>query len=558
MTILPPGVSARQFSKALAEFSTVVGQEWVLSSEEDLQPYRDHFSLLKDQPDELMASAAVCPASVEQVQAIVRIANRYKTPLFAISTGKNFAYGGPAPNVRGSVTVDLKRMNRVLELDEKRHFVLVEPGVSYMDLYRYIQERNLKVWVDTADVGWGGLLGNAMDRGIGYTLGPYRDHTAAHCGMEVVLPSGELLRTGMGALPGSGAWQEYKHGFGPDPAGLFAQGGFGIVVKMGFRLMPQPEHWRTGLITAPRRRDLIPLIDTVNYLTDLFVIGEPLYGSPLRILREDAAFVKAAEAFDEPEMDRIAAAHTLHSWQVELQFYGSDRSTLANWEWAKELALRNIPGAQCFDGESLRVPVTPEQIERTTRPYPAPYASQMRRNVMHGVPKLYAWWMPSRTEDQPNSWNESHVGLFSLVGRSGDSVLKAQRDFDQIARDLGTRPANLSAISTPVNWYQSTFLMGNGAFGSSTRNATTPESKLAQVKLLREVLKRNAALGYGDYRAPPILQDAVSDQYSFNSHVLRRFIETLKDAVDPNGILLPGRGGIWPRALRALRGALRK
>ncbi len=558
MTILPPGVSARQFAKALSDFAAIVGQQWVFSSEEDLQPYRDHFSLLKDQPDELMASAAVCPASVEEVQAIVRVANRYKTPLFAISTGKNFAYGGPAPNVRGSVTVDLKRMNRVLELDEKRHFVLVEPGVSYMDLYRYIQERNLKVWVDTADVGWGGLLGNAMERGVGYTMGPYRDHFSAHCGMEVVLPNGELLRTGMGALPGSRAWQEYRHGFGPDPAGLFAQGGFGIVVKMGFRLMPQPEHWRTGLITVPKRRDLIPLIDTVNYLTDLFVIGEPLYGSPLRSLREDAAFVTAAEAFDEAEMDRIAAAHTLHSWQVELQFYGSERSTLANWEWAKELALRNIPGAQCFDGESLRVPVTPEQIERTSRPYPAPYASQMRRNVMHGVPKLYVWWMPSRTEDQPNSWNESHVGLFSLVGRSGEAVLQAQRDFDQVARELGTRPANLSAISTPVNWHQTTFLMGNGAFGSSTRNATTPESKLAQVKVLREVLKRNAALGYGDYRAPPILQDAVSDQYSFNSHVLRRFIETLKDAVDPNGILLPGRGGIWPRALRALRGALRK
>ncbi len=558
MTILPPGVSARQFAKALAEFAAVVGPDWVLSSEEDLQPYRDHFSLLKDQPDELQASAAVCPADVAQVQAIVRIANRYKTPLFAISTGKNFAYGGPAPNVRGSVTVDLKRMNRVLELDEKRHFVLVEPGVSYMDLYRYIQERNLKVWVDTADVGWGGLMGNALEHGVGYTLGPYRDHFSAHCGMEVVLPDGELMRTGMGALPGSGGWQDYKHGFGPDPAGLFAQGGFGIVVKMGFRLMPQPEHWRTGLVTVPKRRDLIPMVDTVNYLTDLFIIGEPLYGSPLRILREDKAFLQAADSFDEAALDRVAAEHSLHSWQVELQFYGSEKTTLANWEWAKELMLRNIPGAQCFDGESLPVPVTQEQIERSTRPYPAPYASQMRRNVMHGVPKLYAWWMPSRTDDFPDSWNQSHLGLFSVVGRSGAAVLQAQRDFDRVARDMGSKPAMPYAISTPLNWNQSAFLLGNGAFGSATRNEATPQSKLDQLKLLREVLKRNAAMGYGDYRAPPLLQDAVADQYSFNNHALRRFNERLKDAADPNGILLPGRGGIWPKALRALRGAIRK
>jgi (+)-pinoresinol hydroxylase len=558
MSILPPGLSARQFAKVLDQFKGIVGADWVFSSDEDIAPYRDHFSLLKDQPDELVPAAAVCPADVAQVQAIVRVANRYKTPLFAISTGKNFAYGGPAPNVRGSVTVDLKRMNRVLEVDDKRNFALVEPGVSYSDFYRHIQERQLKVWVDTADVGWGGLMGNALDRGIGYTLGPYRDHASAICGMEVVLPNGELLRTGMGALPASQSWQEYKHGYGPDPAGLFAQGGFGIVVKMGFRLMPQPEHWRTGLVTVPKRRDLIPLVDTVNYLTDLFVIGEPLYGSPLRLLRQDTAFIKAAEAFDETEMDRIAAANNLHSWQVELQFYGSERNTLANWGWAKELVLRNVPNAQCFDGESLSVPVTPEQIERSTKPYPAPYASQMRRNVTHGVPKLYIWWMPSRTDENPNSWNESHLGLFSLVGRSGEAVLKAQQDFDRIARQFGVRPASLSALSTPVNWHQYAFLMGNGAFGSSTRNETTPAAKLAQLQALREVLKANAAAGYGDYRAPPVLQDAVADQYSFNNHVLRRFSETLKDAIDPNGILLPGRGGVWPKALRALRGALRK
>jgi FAD/FMN-containing dehydrogenase len=69
----------------------------------------------------------------------------------------------------------------------------------------------------------------------------------------VVLPNGELVRTGMGALPGSKSWQEYRHGFGPDPAGLFAQGNFGIVTKMGFRLMPRPEHYRTGLVILEGR-----------------------------------------------------------------------------------------------------------------------------------------------------------------------------------------------------------------------------------------------------------------------------------------------------------------
>ncbi len=552
MAILPPGVSAGRFAAAIRELERVLGKDWVMTSEEDLHPYRDHFSYIKDQTNELIPAAAVGPDSVEQVQAIVRIANKYKFPLYAISTGKNFAYGGPSPNVRGSVTVDLKRMNRVLQVDEKRHFALVEPGVSYFDLYRYIQERSLKVWIDTPDPGWGSVIGNSMDHGIGYTMGFYRDHFGSHCGVEVVLPNGELMRTGMGALPGSNSWQEYKHGFGPDPAGLFGQGNFGIVTKMGFRLMPQPEHWRNGLVTVPKRRDFIPLVDTVNYLSDLAMIGEPWYGNPLFPLVGNADFRKAAEDFNEEELDRQAAAANLPSWQVELQFYGSERTTLAGWEYAKELMAKNIPAARFTDGESLQVPLTAAQIANTTGPYP----TNMRRNVTQGVPSLGVWYQTSRTERNPNSWNETHIGLFSLVARSGEAVFQAQRDFADVAKTLGMPGFFPNSLGTPVNWYQFGFLMGNG-FGIGAGD-NSPAGKKKAAELLRKTLAENAKRGYGDYRAPPMLQDDVSDQYSFNNHALRRFHETLKDAIDPNGVLSPGRAGIWPRAYASLRGALRK
>ena len=246
MAILPPGIGAEAFQAAIRALEEVVGRDWVFTSEDDLAPYRDSFSAVWGTPEERLAAAAVAPATVEQVQAIVRIANRHRIPLFPISTGKNFGYGGPSPNLTGSVVVDLKRMNRVLEVDEERNFALVEAGVSYFDLYRHIQERGLKVWLDCPDPGWGSPVGNSLERGIGYTTPFYRDHFGASCGMEVVLASGELMRTGMGALPGARTWQDYRYGFGPDPAGLFAQGNFGIVTKMGIRLMPRPEYYRTG------------------------------------------------------------------------------------------------------------------------------------------------------------------------------------------------------------------------------------------------------------------------------------------------------------------------
>lgn len=58
--------------------------------------------------------------------------------------------------------------------------------------------------------GGGSVVGNALDRGAGYT--PYGEHFSMHCGMEVVLPNGEVIRTGMGALPESNTWQTFQYG----------------------------------------------------------------------------------------------------------------------------------------------------------------------------------------------------------------------------------------------------------------------------------------------------------------------------------------------------------
>ncbi|MCP5144220.1 MAG: FAD-binding oxidoreductase [Gammaproteobacteria bacterium] len=551
MAVLPPGVSADAFASALREFADAIGSEWVFADDDDLLPYRDHYSPVPEAAEELIPSAAVGPDSVEQVQQIVRIANRYRIPLYAISTGKNFAYGGPAPNVRGSVVLDLKRMNRVLEVNADRNFALVEPGVSYFDLYRYIQDRGLKVWIDTPDPGWGSPIGNTMDRGIGYTLGFYRDHTAAQCGLEVVLPNGEVMRTGMGAVPGAPTWQEYKYGFGPDPAGLFSQGNFGIVTKMGIRLMPQPEHYRNGLITVPKRRDFIALVNTVNYLTDLFMIGEPWYGSPLRALLGNTEFREAATrrgGVNEEELDRFAASAGLHSWQVELQFYGSEKTTLANWEYAKERVARAIPGARMIDGESLPVPLTPEQIAETTGPYP----TNMRRNVTQGVPSLGIWKSLGRTEAVPDAWAKGHIGLFAIIPRSAEAVFEAQQVFGDTLRELGL-DSGISALNTPLNWHQFTFLFSAGFSTGGGNFSATPEGKAKINHGLKTLLLKAAERGWGEYRAAPYFQDEVAAAYSYNNYSLRRFHETLKDAVDPNGILSPGRGGIWPRHLRGDR-----
>ena len=93
----------------------------------------------------------MAPANVEEVQAVVRAANARGIPIYPISTGRNLGYGGAAPVYSGSVVLDLKRMNRVIEVNEGAASCLVEPGVSYFDMYRHLQETGSKLWLDVPD-----------------------------------------------------------------------------------------------------------------------------------------------------------------------------------------------------------------------------------------------------------------------------------------------------------------------------------------------------------------------------------------------------------------------
>jgi len=535
MAVLPPDMDAAGFSRLIEEFRGAIGADWVWTGEEDLGPYRDSFSPVWDTAEERRASAAVAPADVAQVQAIVRIAARHKVPLFPISTGKNFGYGGPSPNVTGSVVLDLKRLNRVLEVDDRRHFALVEPGVSYFDLYRHISERGLKVMIDCPDPGWGSPIGNALERGIGYTMPFYRDHFGASCGMEVVLPNGELMRTGMGALPGSATWQEYRYGFGPDPAGLFAQGNFGIVTKMGFRLLPMPDHYRTGLISVPRRRDFVKLVEHVNYLSDSGLCGEAVYGSPLQALMARPDFAALATRKGGPsdaEMDAAASAAGLPSWQVDLQFFGPEAATRAHWEHARDRILSDIPGAQAIEGDHFPLPATEEQLRNTTQPY----RTGIRRYGALGVPSLGIWRIVR---------DDGHVGFFPILPRSGEAVFAMQRVLGDALREFPL-PPYFNATTAPLYWHSFAFQM---VFAPSVKRSD-PEHNAMVHRAMKKAVAVAAEHGWGDYRAAPIYQDEVAATYSFNGHALRRFHEQLKDAIDPDGIIAPGRGGIWPRRFR--------
>ena len=190
----------------------------------------------------------MAPTTTEQVQQVVRIANEHGVPLWTFGQGRNNTYGGPAPRVRGSIIVNLREMNRVLEVNEELCYAVVEPGVRLFDLHDALLEAGGHCWPSIPDLGWGSVIGNTLEYGRGYT--PYGDHPTKVCGMEVVLPDGEVLRTGMGGQTDNPVWHAYQHSYGPSLDRLFMQSNFGIVDPDG-RL----DHARPGgsTLRAARR-----------------------------------------------------------------------------------------------------------------------------------------------------------------------------------------------------------------------------------------------------------------------------------------------------------------
>jgi 4-cresol dehydrogenase (hydroxylating) len=541
--MIPPGMTEADFSTALDRFAAVVGPEWLFSSEDDMDTYRDSYSPFWGAEDERLAAAAVAPANVDEVQEIVRIANEFKVPIYPISTGKNLGYGGSAPNLSGSVVVDLKRMNKIIEIDPVRNFAVVEPGVSYFDLYNYIQENNLPLWIDCPEPGWGSVLGNAVDRGLGYTHQKYRDHFGAHSGFEVVLPNGELMRTGMGALPGATTWQDYKYGFGPYLDGMFTQGNYGIVTKMGIQLMPQPEALSVLVVEGRKYSDIIPLVEVLNKLEaegicdGLSQISSPVsgpFGTP-----QNADLTKTLAKPGGPTDDEIEAlSGDKNFWAIRLLCYGPKAVAAAKLEHARAKFLKALPTAEFPFETQYSIPLSPEESDKLD-----PITFHEDRKVNFGIPNLSTFLMGARSPVFPTP-SDGHIWFSPVIERTGQGIMKAQNIFCGVFSQLPVY--NGLNAPLPLCYYDRAFIM----IFPVMLDKSDIDANRARLGYLQSLVQLSAANGWGEYRAAPALQDFIMDTYSFNDHAYRKLCETIKDAVDPNGIIAAGRYGIWPKDMR--------
>lgn len=456
----------------------------------------------------------VQPSSVEEVQACLRTATELGVHLWTSSMGRNFGYGGSAPVVNGGIVLNLRRLDRVLDIDTTKCTALVEPGVTFHALYAELRRRNAPLMMSVPDLGWGSVVGNALDHGYGYNI--HGDHASALCGLEVVLADGTVVRTGQGAIGKSPLWASHRRGFGPSLDDLFKQSNFGVVTKAGLWLSPRPEVMMTGTIRCDGEGDIVPLIDI---LRDLLLQGV-LQGVPMIVgTPSEEQDREGRGAFTMTNLRKVLRPGR---WNARIGLYGHEAIVDARRRILED-ALAAIPGV-CIELRTYAGDAGPEEVEP-------------RDLIAAGIPNQV---LLERLHDVFGK-SVGHMDFSPVLPATGEAALRAEAlvraalDKHDLIGPFGLLLTGRSMVSASM------FL-----FDASDR-----EQVLRCRAAVRELYDQAAAWGCTAYRAHVSLVDHVAGKLDFNDHAMARLQNTLKNALDPSGILSPGNHGIAHRGAEA-------
>jgi glycolate oxidase len=214
------------------ELVSIVGEEYVSKNPEELYIYScDPGTMEPHKPDYV-----VMPKSVEEVQKIVLLANKYAIPV--VPMGGALTLSGLIRPLKGGIVVDMKRMDSIVEVNERSRYAVIEAGVSEGKLKAYLEKYHPNLRHSMPDAPpIATIAANLLIHGSGRLSQLYGFHSDMINGLEVVLPTGEICRIGSCSV--SPYW--FSRAPLPDLAGLFIGwfGTTGIVTKIGIKLYPK-------------------------------------------------------------------------------------------------------------------------------------------------------------------------------------------------------------------------------------------------------------------------------------------------------------------------------
>ncbi len=218
----------------IVELKKITGEENVSANRADLYYYsQDMTQAAPNWPD-----LVVMPKSVEEVQSIIRLANKENISVTPYTTGGNI--GGLTIPLKGGMVLDLRRMNRIIEVSEANMYAVVEPGVTFgiMKAHLDVHHPGL-VYTYAYSPPSSSVMANALVQGLDTFSYRYGAASSWVSGLEVVMPTGELVK--IGSCAASKTWQAIAPF--PELDGLFLgwQGATGVITKMAVSLWPKPK-----------------------------------------------------------------------------------------------------------------------------------------------------------------------------------------------------------------------------------------------------------------------------------------------------------------------------
>lgn len=489
--------------------------------------------------------AVLKPRSTDEVQRIVETANRFKTALYPVSCGKQWGMGSKLPVQEAAAIVDLSGMNRIHEVNGQYGYAVVEPGVTQGQLLDYIKSRRLRLMLNvTGSTSDTSLIGNALDRGVGY----FDSRVGEISNMEIVLGNGRCIRTGFGHFDGVQTGNLYPHGVGPSLDGIFTQGNFGIVTSACIDLMPVQDQHMAVMIKIKSEAQLPRLIDALvdlrsrNVITTVAHIGnrERSYMTMAPLLYEQL-LKKGSEpgASTRQEAEQMLERAGFGPWSASIGVLGSKaqlqlakreiRKTVGRFAKVMFLSDLLVDRARTACRSLKFIPFFQEQLMLLNAVEPL-YALTRGEATDETIKALY--WaaddLDSLNNPDPDKSNSGILFCLPIIPADGEVVRDVIDHTVQVFAKYGFRAAVTVNLISPKAF--------EGVISLSFNRNDEERGRKAHV-CIQEIEAWYMSQGYPPYRVGINSMHQVLDE----NDAYWQTVRDLKQSLDPNEIIAPGR-----------------
>lgn len=484
--------------------------------------------------------AILRPACPDEVAACLRIATAHRVPVYAVSTGKNWGYGSSLPTADGCVLLELRRLDRILEHREDLGIVTIEPGVTFRMLAEHLGERGSRLAVGrTGASPDASVLGHALERGLVSGAGPGpSDRFAAVGSLDIVLADGTRLRP---ERAGGGA-AVHRWGLGPHLDGLFSQSGLGVVVAMTLWLAPRPAHHVSMYVGVGDDRRLGPLMEAIRELMFDGVLADGAivmnaYNALTRFGQYPWDAADGRTPLPREVLDRLCAgrAHLPGSaaWNAWIPFGGPSAAAVEASKQQCRDRLRDVVDRLAFvdaTGRSIEAwdpSVDPARLHAPTTPV-APATDEPRRPDGPGL--RVAYWRkrtPMPADPDPDRDGCGVLWCTGVLGLTAPDVTEAASLAADTMLDAGFEPLLTVRVVEPRAVHLVAAIVFDREVPGEDDRAERCHDALTDALLRR---------GWPPYRlgVTSMAIMAIREDH-------RRVGGLIKSALDPHGILAPGR-----------------